>query len=505
MLRLGLRRSCGVSLGAIADTHIHQHTRSLTHTHAMTTLATRNSPGRALLAAGAARACGINFTSNTAFGRYLSVAASRKPVPFARKLAVLFPGQGSQHVGMAHDIYIKHKAARDVIDQADRAFGGGLKTLMFEGPTEDLTATENCQPAIVAHSLAILAVLQKEYEFDIQRASFAMGHSLGEYTALVAAGALDLASAIRLVHLRGKSMSSCIPADVGPTVMRALVVKGEVKDIERLMEKIEAQLPAGEVAQIANINSRRQVVISGTRNGVDYACSIIQAKGFAGRGLDLPVSGPFHCKLMEPAARTMKQAFESVHFQNLSPEVIANISARPYGPPETIPQTLIDQCTQAVQWQRSLKYARDDGVHDWLVLGPSRALANIVKKEFPEDNVISVSNSMELEQHGPRFIINDNKRMKLNRRRALAKNNVYLDDEDVDLVNNNEAECIDATAPAHHHVAAVQMGTGLFDLKRVLAPSRTEGVSDGTHYETPNVGFAGRTHGHSHRGNIIPA
>lgn len=400
--------------------------------------------------------------------RGLSVAVSNKPVPFARKLAVLFPGQGSQHVGMAHDIYIKHKAARDVIDEADRAIGGGLKTLMFEGPSEALMATENCQPAILSHSLAILKVLEKEYEFDIRRASFVLGHSLGEYTALVAAGALDVTTAVKLVHLRGKAMASCITPEIGPTAMRALVVKGDVKGIEELMNKIEVQLPDGEVAQISNINSRRQVVISGTRKGVDYACSIIQAKGFAGRGLDLPVSCPFHCKLMGPAAERMAQALETVEFKEPIPDVIANSFARPYGPPSTIPGTLVDQCTKTVQWQRSLQYARDDGVHDWLALGPSKALANIVKKEFPEDNVINVSNALELEQHGPRFIINDNKRIKLNKSRALARKTVYLDDEDLDLVNTFEEALEEGLSSSSHSHSTSNKPYSIFDIKEVI-------------------------------------
>ncbi|KNC97469.1 malonyl CoA-acyl carrier protein transacylase [Spizellomyces punctatus DAOM BR117] len=320
--------------------------------------------------------------------------------PGARKTAVLFPGQGAQHVGMGADIYENFKAARDVIDASDEAVGGGLKKLMFEGPQQTLTSTENAQPAILCHSIALLKVLETEFGFDINSCTYALGHSLGEYSALVATQSLSLSDAIKLVRLRGEAMHRSV--DSGKTTMKALIINGDhLEDIEALMSKIERSLPEGEVAQIANINSRSQVVLSGTSKGVDYACSIIQTKGYAGRALGLPVSAPFHCDLMQPAADEMKPALDGASFNDPTIEVISNVTGMPLGNATEIQSLLHQQITKTVQWQRSIRYAKDDDVHDWVVIGPSRVLANLLRKEFPTDAIRAVATAEDVQQHGP--------------------------------------------------------------------------------------------------------
>ncbi|KAI8918411.1 acyl transferase/acyl hydrolase/lysophospholipase [Powellomyces hirtus] len=317
----------------------------------------------------------------------------------ARKTAVLFPGQGAQHVGMGADIYEAYEAARDVIDEADEAVGGRLKKLMFEGPQQVLTSTENAQPAILCHSIALLKVLEKEYDFDIKSCTYALGHSLGEYSALVATKSLTLPEALKLVKLRGELMNKSI--DNSGTTMKALIISGDhLEDIENVMSKIQRSLPKGEVAEIANINSRSQVVISGTVQGVEYACSIIQTRGYAGRALSLPVSAPFHCSLMGPAANDMKPALESAQFAEPSTEVISNVTGKPFNRASEIPSLLYEQITKTVQWQRSTRFASDDDVHDWVVIGPSRVLANLLRKEYPTDVITAISTVDDILQHG---------------------------------------------------------------------------------------------------------
>ncbi|KAJ3152996.1 hypothetical protein HDU86_005452 [Geranomyces michiganensis] len=301
---------------------------------------------------------------------------------------------------MGSDIYEKYQSARDVIDEADDAVGGRLKKLMFEGPQQLLTSTENAQPAILAHSLALLSVLEKEYNFDTRTCTYAAGHSLGEYSALVATRSLSLVDAIRLVRLRGKLMNESI--EDKKTTMKALIISGEhLEDIEAVMSKIQRSLPEGEIAEIANINSRSQVVISGTVQGVDYACSIIQTRGYAGRALSLPVSAPFHCSLMAPAAAQMKAALDSAKFAEPNIEVISNVTGRPFVSAAEIPALLHEQITKTVQWQRSMRFAKDDDVHDWVVVGPSRVLANLLRKEYPSDAIKAIATADDLAHDGP--------------------------------------------------------------------------------------------------------
>ncbi|KAJ3328060.1 hypothetical protein HDU76_010658 [Blyttiomyces sp. JEL0837] len=294
---------------------------------------------------------------------------------------------------MGLDIYRSHAAAKQVIDECDDAIGGGLKTLMFEGPQHELTSTENAQPAL-------LRVLESDYGFKVSQCSYALGHSLGEYAALVATNAISLPDAIKLVRLRGLAMKNS--TSEGQTAMRALVINGDhLEDIEALMSKVSRSLPEGEVAEIANINSRAQVVLSGTAKGVEYAGSIIQTKGFAGRSVALPVSAPFHCSLMASAANQMKPALDQTKFLEPAVDVISNVTGRPFNNPEEIGHLLFQQITKTVQWQRCVQYARDDEVHEWIVVGPSKVLSNLLKKEYPMDTIRAISTENDLKLYGP--------------------------------------------------------------------------------------------------------
>ncbi|KAF9339206.1 hypothetical protein BGZ91_006706 [Linnemannia elongata] len=314
--------------------------------------------------------------------------------------AILFPGQGSQFVGMGKDLYDTYSVARQVVDEADEALGGTLKHVMFEGSQEDLTRTENAQPAILTTSIAMLRVLESERGFKIEdTCKHALGHSLGEYSALVATKAVTLHDAVKLVRLRGQAMTKAV-TNKGTTAMSALVVRADkLESLVTAMDEIKASLPAGELAEIANINSSFQVVISGTVRGVDHASRMLQAKKIAARAVDLPVSAPFHCSLMQPAADAMKIALKDVHFQKPVINVISNVTAKPITRVEDISDLLVKQVTGTVQWHTSIKYLRDqENVHDYISLGPGKVLANLLRKEYPLDFVKTVTTADDIQQ-----------------------------------------------------------------------------------------------------------
>ncbi|KAL1916014.1 uncharacterized protein VTP21DRAFT_6018 [Calcarisporiella thermophila] len=322
------------------------------------------------------------------------------------RTALLFPGQGAQYVGMGKDIYDAFpNSARLVIDEADDELEGSLKKLMFEGEQDELTLTRNAQPAILTTSLAILKVLECEYGFDVGKScKYALGHSLGEYTALVATKSLSLRDAVRLVRLRGEAMQKTVEQLANPVSMSALIVRGkQIAEIEREIEAARKELPEGEVAELANVNSTFQVVISGTSRGVDILSQILHQRQFGARAVDLPVSAPFHCSLMKPAADAMEYALRSVRFSLPVVEVISNVDAMPYTHATDIAGNLFQQITRTVQWQHSIEYCKQNGINEFVAFGPGRVLSNLVKKQYPLDRVHSVATVADIEAQAKDF------------------------------------------------------------------------------------------------------
>jgi [acyl-carrier-protein] S-malonyltransferase len=292
--------------------------------------------------------------------------------------AFIFPGQGSQAVGMGAALAEASRPARDVFDEVDEALGRNLFRLMREGPDDDLKLTENAQPAIMAHSIAVLRTMSIELP---GAAAFVAGHSLGEYSALCAAGSFDLATTAKLLKLRGQAMQRAVP--VGEGAMAALLGA----DLA-LAQKIADAAAQGEVCTVANDNDPSQVVISGAKAAIDRAIELAKDMG-AKRAIALPVSAPFHCPLMQPAAEAMRDALSYVIVAPPVVPVFANVTAQPEMDPDTIRNQLVEQVTGMVRWRESVANMFDSGVHEFVEVG-GKVLGAMVKRIVPDAKVTSV-------------------------------------------------------------------------------------------------------------------
>ena len=299
--------------------------------------------------------------------------------------AFLFPGQGSQAVGMGASLADASRAARDVFDEVDEALGQNLSRLMRDGPEDELKLTENAQPAIMANSIAVLRA------WGIQLpdfASFVAGHSLGEYSALCAAGSFELATTAKLLKLRGQAMQQAVP--VGQGAMAALLGA----DLT-LAQKIADAAAQGEVCTVANDNDPTQVVISGHKGAIDRAIELAKDMG-AKRALSLPVSAPFHCPLMQPAAEAMADALSYVVLGAPAVPLYANVTAQPETDPDTIRNQLVEQVTGMVRWRESVANMFDAGVHEFVEFG-GKVLGGMVKRITPDAKVTSVVTIEDIE------------------------------------------------------------------------------------------------------------
>lgn len=306
------------------------------------------------------------------------------------KIAYIFPGQGSQSVGMGKELAAAFASAREVFEEVDEALGQKLSRLMFEGPEPELTLTENAQPAIMAASIAVLRVLEKETGLDLGKtASFVAGHSLGEYSALAAARTLTLADTARLLRLRGQAMQQAAPAGQGAM---AAVLGLELDQVT----EVAAEAAQGEICQVANDNAPGQVVLSGHAQAVDRAIEIAKAKG-AKRAILLNVSAPFHSALMEPAAGVMQQALATTPLRPPVVPLVANVTAASTFDPEMIRMLLVKQVTGMVRWRESVSYMKEQGVTRMVELGNGKVLSGLVKRIEPDVEAQSVGLPSDIE------------------------------------------------------------------------------------------------------------
>ena len=296
--------------------------------------------------------------------------------------AFIFPGQGSQAVGMGADLAEAFPVAREVLEEVDDALGQKLSVLMREGPIEELTLTANTQPALMAHSIAALRVLEKEAGADVENTMFVAGHSLGEYSALCTAGAISLADTARLLRIRGEAMQAAVP--VGEGAMAALIGV----DLEGAQKAIDAAEGDG-VCEIANDNAPGQVVISGAKARVEAVCA--NAKEFGAKLAKLlPVSAPFHSSLMQPAADRMADALANAEIRAPATTLVANVTAREADTPDEIRDLLVKQVTGRVRWTESVSHMVDQGCGTFVEIGAGKVLTGLVKRISRESTGVNV-------------------------------------------------------------------------------------------------------------------
>lgn len=306
------------------------------------------------------------------------------------KQAFMFPGQGAQAVGMGKALAEAFPAARDVFSEVDEALKQNLTRLMFEGPEDQITLTENAQPALMAVSMAVMRVLILEGHLDLERSvAYVAGHSLGEYSALAAAGALSLADAARLLKMRGRAMQAATPVGVG--AMAAILAL----DFETIVS-IATEAAAGEVCAAANDNAPGQVVVSGHKAAVERAVALATERG-ARRAVMLQVSAPFHCSLMEPAAKVMASALAEITMHRPVVPVVSNVKAEAVSDPAEIRGLLVDQVTGTVRWRESVQWMRQQGVERLVEAGSGKVLTGLAKRIDGDLTTVSINTPDDIE------------------------------------------------------------------------------------------------------------
>tara|TARA_B110000014_G_scaffold255371_1_gene237122 strand:- start:412 stop:1332 length:921 start_codon:yes stop_codon:yes gene_type:complete len=296
--------------------------------------------------------------------------------------AILFPGQGSQFVGMGSDFYEKFDLVKDIFATADKTLGFSLSNIILNGPEEELRLTQNAQPAIMIVGVSIYTVLNKKFNLNLGDAKYFAGHSLGEYTALVCSEALDLDKAIFLLHERGKAMQEAVPKGEGAMIA---VLGMQLNEVESIIKTLDTN----EVCEIANDNSNEQVVVSGKKVIIDTLSQKLKEK--KKRGIILPVSAPFHCSLMSKAAASMNEKIQKVNFKKPVPSIISNVTAKPENNENSIKSLLVDQITSRVRWRESVNYMISQKVNEFVEIGPGKVLSGLVKKIDKNVNIKNIN------------------------------------------------------------------------------------------------------------------
>ena len=302
--------------------------------------------------------------------------------------AVMFPGQGSQAIGMAKEFYDRYSFVKNIFKKADEVLEFPISKLILEGPSDQLNITENTQPSIFLVSYSIFSVVKLEFNIDLNKAKYFAGHSLGEYSALTAANSIDFENAIRLLKKRGRSMQLAVPFGKGAMIA---ILGQEIKDIEKILLNIGV-----ENCQIANDNCPGQIVVSGTLSEINKLIDTL--KKLSIKNIKLPVSAPFHCKLMKTATEIMKKEINNTKFNTPSPKIISNVNALEQDNIDTIKNLLIEQIESTVKWRESVQYMIKNGVKKFIEIGPGKVLTGLVKRIDKNVESYSINNDEDIKK-----------------------------------------------------------------------------------------------------------
>jgi len=302
--------------------------------------------------------------------------------------AVMFPGQGSQAIGMAKEFYDRYSFVKNIFKKADEVLEFPISKLILEGPSDQLNITENTQPSIFLVSYSIFSVVKSEFNIDLNKAKYFAGHSLGEYSALTAANSIDFENAIRLLKKRGRSMQLAVPFGKGAMIA---ILGQEIKDIEKILLNIGV-----ENCQIANDNCPGQIVVSGTLSEINKLIDTL--KKLSIKNIKLPVSAPFHCKLMKTSTEIMKKEINNTKFNTPSPKIISNVNALEQDNIDTIKNLLIEQIESTVKWRESVQYMIKNGVKKFIEIGPGKVLTGLVKRIDKSVESYSINNDEDIKK-----------------------------------------------------------------------------------------------------------
>ena len=302
--------------------------------------------------------------------------------------ALLFPGQGSQVVGMGSEFYNNFEIVKKIFNQADEKLNYSISKLILEGPEDKLQLTKNTQPAILTVSYSIFRILKDEFGFDLKNFEFFAGHSLGEYSALVCSNSLGFDDALYLLHERGKAMQEAVPLGEGSMIA---VLGTKIEELQNLLKQIDTKKG---ICEIANDNAVGQVIVSGNKEKVELLQSFLKEKKI--KSIPLKVSAPFHCSLMKPAAKIMEEKIQKTNFKDPSFNIVNNVTATPETNSNKIKKLLIDQIFSTVNWRESIINISKAGVKDFIEIGPGKALTGMVKRTIKEANCFSINNITDI-------------------------------------------------------------------------------------------------------------
>lgn len=302
--------------------------------------------------------------------------------------AVMFPGQGSQAIGMAKEFYDRYSFVKNIFKKADEVLEFPISKLILEGPSDQLNITENTQPSVFLVSYSIFSVVKSEFNIDLNKAKYFAGHSLGEYSALTAANSIGFENAIRLLKKRGRSMQLAVPFGKGAMIA---ILGQEIKDIEKILLNIGV-----ENCQIANDNCPGQIVVSGTLSEINKLIDTL--KKLSIKNIKLPVSAPFHCKLMKTSTEIMKKEINNTKFNTPSPKIISNVNALEQDNIDTIKNLLIEQIESTVKWRESVQYMIKNGVKKFIEIGPGKVLTGLVKRIDKNVESYSINNDEDIKK-----------------------------------------------------------------------------------------------------------